>query len=239
MPLDFRQFDQRGYPTQPVREGYGEWAESYDRIPLNVLDLPLLDRITSIEWSTIERAIDLACGTGRIGIWLRDHGIRRLDGLDFTPEMLARARERAIYDALLLAPVENTGLPSGQYDLATMALADEHLSDLRPLYAEAARIIKPHARFVLIGYHPHFLLNGLPTHYHRADGEPVAIESYVHLLSDHVKAAHATGWTLREMDEWLISDAWIAHKPSWERWRDHPFSFCCVWELAGGEKTTA
>jgi SAM-dependent methyltransferase len=230
MPLDFKQFDQRGYPTLSVREGYGEWAESYDRIPLDVLDLPLLDRISTIDWPTLERVIDLACGTGRVGVWLRAHGVKQLDGLDLTPEMLAHARARGLYDELHNATVERTELPAARYDLATMALADEHMRDLRPVYDEVARITTDGARFVLIGYHPHFLLNGMPTHYHRPNGEAVAVESYIHLLSEHVRAAHASPWRLADLDEWLIGDAWIAHKPSWEKWRDHPFSFCVVWE---------
>ena len=110
-----------------------------------------------------------------------------------------------------------------------MSLADEHLSDLRPVYQESARLATPNAHFIVVGYHPHFLLNGMPTHYHRADGEPVAIESHIHLLSDHVRAAHLADWHLAAMDEALIGDDWIARKPAWERWRDHPVSFLLVW----------
>ena len=47
-------------------------------------------------------------------------------------------------------------------------------------------------------------------------GESVTIRSYVHLLSDHVKAAHAAGWTLVEMDEGLVDEAWLAKKPQWQ-----------------------
>ena len=54
---------------------------------------------------------------------------------------------------------------------------------------------------------------GVPTHFDRAPGEPVTIRSYVHLLSDHVKAAHAAGWSLLEMDEGLVDDAWLQKKP--------------------------
>ena len=239
MPLDFKHFDQRGYPVQSVRDGYAEWADYYDTVPLDVLDLPLLDRITTVDWRGADRVIDLACGTGRIGDWLRKHGVRALDGVDLTPEMLARARERGVYDSLAIGRVEDTGLPAATYDIATMVLADEHLPDLTPLYHEVARITRSNGRFVLIGYHPHFLLNGMPTHYHRPDGEAVTVESYVHLTSDHVKAATAAGWTLAEMDEWLIGDAWIAHKPSWERWRGHPFSFGMVWGTAAPRPGTA
>ena len=39
---------------------------------------------------------------------------------------------------------------------------------------------------MLIGYHPHFIMaTGMPTHYDNASGESVAIETHLHLLSDH------------------------------------------------------
>lgn len=144
--------------------------------------------------------------------------------------MLERARARNAYDQLNVASVTDIAFPDAAYALATMSLADEHLADLMPLYKEAARIIRADGLFILIGYHPHFLLNGMPTHYHRDDGEAVTIQSYVHLLSDHVRAAFAAGWTLRQLDEALIGDDWIARKPKWERWRNHPISFLALWQ---------
>ena len=63
-------------------------------------------------------------------------------------------------------------------------------------------------------------------------GEPVAIESYVHLTSDHVRAAHAAGWSLLEMHEHLINSNWIAAKPKWEKYVNHPISFAMVWSIA-------
>jgi SAM-dependent methyltransferase len=119
------------------------------------------------------------------------------------------------------------------YDLVLEVLADEHLKELSPLYREAARLAAPAGVFVVVGYHPHFLMNGIPTHFDRRDGEPVAIESYVHLLSDHVKTAQRAGWTLLEMDEGVVDDAWIAKKPKWERYRFHPVSFAMVWRKRG------
>jgi hypothetical protein len=77
-------------------------------------------------------------------------------------------------------------------------------------------------------------MNGVPTHFDRRGGEPVAIESHVHLLSDHVKAAHRAGFTLLEMDEGVVDDAWIAKKPRWEKYRFHPVSFSMVWRRQQG-----
>jgi SAM-dependent methyltransferase len=227
--MDFAPFDRRRYPTLPVREDYGEWAQTYEDVVQDEMDLRLLARIETVDWAAAGRVLDLACGTGRIGVWLRGHGVQRLDGLDFTPEMLARAAAKGVYDRLISADVLDTGLPESAYDLVLEVLADEHLADLRPLYRETARLAAPGAVFVIVGYHPHFLMNGIPTHFDRRDGEPVAIESYVHLLSDHAKAAHRAGWALVEMDEGVVDDAWLAKKPNWQRYRSHPVSFAMVW----------
>jgi hypothetical protein len=62
-----------------------------------------------------------------------------------------------------------------------------------------------------------------------ATGQPVTIRSYVHVLSDHVKAAHACDWSLLEMDEGLIDEAWLRKKPKWERYLGLPISFTMVW----------
>jgi len=229
--LEFSTFDRRRYPTVSVRAGYREWVRSYEATVQDEMDLVLLEVLEWVPWSAVERAVDLGCGTGRTGAWMRTRGIARLDGIDFTPEMLEIARARAIYDRLGQADVAATGLEGGVYDLVTACLVDEHLRDLRPLYREGSRLLRPDGIFVLVGYHPHFIMaSGMPTHFDRNPGEPVAIETYVHLLSDHVAAARAVDLLLVEMRERLVDDRWIALKPKWEEYRNHPVSFAMAWQ---------
>lgn len=228
--MDFSPFDVRGYRTVGVTDGYGEWAAHYEQCVHDEMDLRLLDRLATVPWRETRAAVDLACGTGRTGAWLAAHGVRVMDGVDLTREMLERSRARRIYRRLVLGNVLDTGLPAASYDLAIQSLADEHLADLRPLYREASRLTRPDGRFVIVGYHPFFLLSGIPTHFHRpADGEPVTIESHLHLMSDHVRAATAAGWTLAEMEEGVVDDEWIEAKPKWEKYRLRPVSFAMVW----------
>jgi SAM-dependent methyltransferase len=236
---DFTPFDARGDRTVDVRSGYGEWVATYEDTVKDAMDIELLERLDRVDWAG--EVADLGCGTGRTGAWLAQHeAITAIDGVDLTPEMLARARERGVHRELREADVSATGLPTDGYDLVVTSLVDEHLADLGPLYAEAARLAKPGAAepggaFVLVGYHPFFIMSsGMPTHYDSASGEPVAIETHLHLFSDHVKAAGAAGWTLVEAEERVIDDAWVALKPKWEDRRGIPIAFAFVWRRAAG-----
>jgi SAM-dependent methyltransferase len=226
---EFAPFDTRGYRTVDVRSGYGEWVDTYEQTVQDAMDIELLERLDSVDWAG--EVADLGCGTGRTGAWLAQRGVTAIDGVDLTPEMLARARERGVYRSLAEADVANTGLETDGYDVAVTSLVDEHLADLKPLYAEAARVAKPGAPYVLVGYHPQFIMSsGMPTHYDSASGEPVAIETHLHLFSDHVKAAGAAGFALAEAEERVIDDAWLELKPKWERLRGVPIAFAFVWK---------
>ena len=228
--VDFARFDARHYPTLGVRDGYAAWAPTYEDTVLDLMDLRLMARLTTVDWAGVGRALDLACGTGRGGAWLKARGVARIDGIDLTPQMLERARVKGAYEILEIGDVNAVDRPSGAYDLVTQLLADEHLADLAPVYREAIRLTGPAGQFVLVGFHPWFLMAGVPTHFDKAPDQPVAIESHVHLFADHVRAAHAAGWRLAELEEGVVDDAWVAEKAKWEKYRDRPVSFAFVWE---------
>ncbi len=227
--MDYSSFDILKYPVLPVTEGYKEWAETYEQTVQDEMDLHLLSKIKTINWSNINAALDFACGTGRIGAWLKQQEVKQIDGVDITAEMLSKAKEKNVYNLLLNTDVLNTELPDESYDLTIQSLADEHYPNISPLYLEASRLTKSNGYFVIVGYHPFFLMNGLITHYHKENGEPSAIESYVHLFSDHVKAAFNSNFILSEMDEALIDDYWLRKKPKWEKYKNRPVSFVMVW----------
>jgi SAM-dependent methyltransferase len=225
---DFTPFDTRGYRTVDVRSGYGEWVATYEQTVEDAMDIELLESLEQVRWSG--ECADLGCGTGRTGVWLREQGVEAVDGVDLTPEMLEVARQRGVHRRLVEADVAATGLPDEAYDLVVTSLVDEHLADLRPLYAEAYRLAKPGAMYVLVGYHPHFIMAaGMPTHYDSASGEPVAIETHVHLISEHTDAALGAGWELAELKERVIDDVWLELKPKWEHLRHQPVAFAFVW----------
>jgi SAM-dependent methyltransferase len=229
MTLDFSRYDTRHYPTVSVREGYAAWSRFYDGQMDGNLDLYLLERIAGIDWSTARSAVDLACGTGRIGAWLATRGIEAVDGIDLTPEMLALATRRGVYRTLLHEDMSATSLPAGTADVVASCLAIGHVPELGPAYREADRLLRSGGGFVLIGYHPYFLLAGVPTHFHDENDEPVAIRNHIHLVSDHVRAGRAQHWHLTDMLERVVDQDWVSRAPRWERHLHKPASFALAW----------
>jgi predicted TPR repeat methyltransferase len=147
MASSFSSLDTRGYRTVGAREGYDRWAATYEETVEDTMDVALLERL-DLDWAEVGRAADLGCGTGRTGAWLAARGVGEIDGVDLSPGMLAAARARGVYASLREAEVGDTGLGSAAYDLVVSCLVDEHLADLRPLYAEAGRLARAGGRFV-------------------------------------------------------------------------------------------
>jgi len=144
-----------------------------------------------------------------------------------------RARGKAAYRHLAVGDAAASGFAPDAYELVAFVLADEHVADLAPVYREAVRLLIPGGAFLLIGYHPFFLLNGLITHFHQADGEAIAIESHMHLASEHFTAASGAGLTLAEFKECVIDEAWLETKPKWRPYMGWPASFAFVWRRGG------
>jgi predicted TPR repeat methyltransferase len=84
-------------------------------------------------------ALDLGCGTGLMGGALRGR-VDRLAGIDLSAAMIAKARERGVYDRLVVgdaAAMLGRELP-GISDLIIAADALVYVGDLAPLFAAVA-----------------------------------------------------------------------------------------------------
>jgi tRNA (cmo5U34)-methyltransferase len=99
------------------------------------------------------RILELGTGTGETARRvLAQHPRASLLGLDSSPEMLARARERLPRDRAQLreARLEDP-LPAGPFDLVVSVLAVHHLDGpgKRDLFARVAQALAPRGRLVL------------------------------------------------------------------------------------------
>ena len=110
--------------TDELMEVYDGWADRYDRelledwgytSPQKAAQL-LLEAMGYPELAVL----DAGCGTGLVGVLLKEAGISFLTGIDYSPGMLAEAGRKGVYDALHTMDMNlPLTLPSDSYDAVT------------------------------------------------------------------------------------------------------------------------
>ena len=104
------------------------------------------------------RLLDLAAGTGDIGLgWLAAGGGPALLS-DINPAMLTRARDRAIERALVrdidfvVGDAEALPLPDRCFDRVSIAFGLRNCTDKPAVLAEARRVLRPGGRFLCLEF---------------------------------------------------------------------------------------
>ncbi|MDX2193984.1 MAG: metalloregulator ArsR/SmtB family transcription factor [Gemmatimonadales bacterium] len=112
------------------------------------LDAAVLAALADDGWTVA----DLGCGTGRLLAALAPH-VRRVIGVDGSREMLEAARGATAELAnveLHQGELDALPLPDGAADLAVLGLVLHHLPDPARVVAEAARVLAPGGRLVVV-----------------------------------------------------------------------------------------
>ena len=100
---------------------------------------------------------DLGCGTGHLSAMVAPH-VARVVAVDGSAEMLAAARQRTHGLAnveLHHGDLEQLPLDTGMLDVATLSLALHYVADPERAVAEAARVVRPGGRLVVLDMMPH------------------------------------------------------------------------------------
>jgi demethylmenaquinone methyltransferase/2-methoxy-6-polyprenyl-1,4-benzoquinol methylase len=97
--------------------------------------------------------VDVACGTGDLALELEGRGAGVV-GVDFTPEMLPRARAKAGVRRALFVRGDALRIPlrSDIADAATIAFGLRNLEDRRAGLVELARVVRPGGRVVVLEF---------------------------------------------------------------------------------------
>jgi ubiquinone/menaquinone biosynthesis C-methylase UbiE len=193
-----------------IARAYDSWAASYDVAPNATRDL---------DAEVVRRApldvdgrdlLELGCGTGKNTAWLAERA-RSVIALDFSPGMLARARQRVGSEHVRFVRHdvrEPWPVPAAAVDVVVGNLVLEHVEDLSPIYAEAARVLRPGGRLLLCELHPERQRRGGQAQFtDPATGGTVHVAAYRHTVGEYVNGGIAAGLRLRHLGEWLEAGA--------------------------------
>jgi ubiquinone/menaquinone biosynthesis C-methylase UbiE len=193
-----------------VSHAYDRWAVQYDADHNATRDL---------DAEVVRRAplrvagrdvLELGSGTGKNTLWLAERA-RHVHALDFSGGMLAEARRRvqranvsfAQHDVRVRWPFATASM-----DVVVGNLVLEHVRELAPIHAEAARVLRPGGQLFLCELHPYRQLRGGQAHFvDQASGQTIHVPVFPHSTSEYVNGGLAAGFVLRELGEWLEPEA--------------------------------
>lgn len=132
--------------TGGVRTHFAERARTYDRSSSWCTDGALGELVLSAAAPRPGDAVlDVACGTGLVSRLFAGR-VRRLVGVDITPEMAGQAR--GVLDELVIAPAEELPFADGTFDLVVCRQGVQFMT-LPDAVREMVRVTRPGGRVVL------------------------------------------------------------------------------------------
>jgi predicted TPR repeat methyltransferase len=106
--------------TENKEQQYDEWAATYESDLVNDLDY-VAHKEAGNKFSVVvpdksAKILDVACGTGLVGEYLRSLGYSNIHGVDFSMNMIAISRDRDIYQSIWQHDFTRPVIQEGQYD---------------------------------------------------------------------------------------------------------------------------
>ncbi len=209
-----------------VARWYGKHMEKEDTVQDAVV-LPGAERLLSP--APGKRYLDIACGEGAFTRLIAKKQGVKVAGFDASPSLVERAKklfpngEYAVADARKFA----AKYPPASFDGASCLLAIQNIDEIGPVFADAAKVLKPGARLVVVMNHPSFRqlrqsgwgwdenrklqyrrvdkylgAYDVPVQAHPGAAPDVVTHSFHRPLQAYVKALAKHGFSIVDLEEW-------------------------------------
>ncbi|MBM3569967.1 MAG: metalloregulator ArsR/SmtB family transcription factor [Alphaproteobacteria bacterium] len=192
-PIAARDLDRLGQVKQVRAEAAAEYFRAIAadwhkvralHVPEAAVERAMVELLDAKRPGGIGALIDIGTGTGRVLEVLGPH-CQRAVGIDITHDMLAIARVNLEKAGLKHCQVRhgdmyNLSLPTGGFDLAIFHQVLHYADDPRAAIAEAARVLRPTGRLLIVDFAPHALESLRTEHQHRRLGfDDTEIETWL------------------------------------------------------------
>jgi SAM-dependent methyltransferase len=137
----FRNMERRSWSDATTASGYVKlFASASDQAIAYLLD--------AAGTKSKLKALDLCCGQGNVSEALISRGCQVV-GVDFSPAMLAFAREKAPNATFMGADAQDLPFDNAEFDIVVSNLGICHVPDQPRALSEARRVLRPGGRFAM------------------------------------------------------------------------------------------
>ncbi|CAB9501158.1 Probable 18S rRNA (guanine-N(7))-methyltransferase [Seminavis robusta] len=133
---------------------YSTFAPRFDTLLLESLNYTtptelrkLVDEVANTKSGWAQRAVDLGCGTGLSGKAFRDCVAGHFVGVDLSPDMLDKAKERKVYDETIQGDCLQGLSQKADTDLITACDVFVYIGDLQDIFVAAYQSLSANGRF--------------------------------------------------------------------------------------------
>lgn len=138
MPMSFREAELAGWSMRPA---------GYDQHLSPITSQIIAPIIAALGPIRDQRVLDVCCGPGHLAGALAAAGAT-VEGVDFAPAMVAKARENHPSLAFREGDAEALPYPDGAFDHVVCAFGVMHIDRPDAAIAEAFRVLRPSGRYV-------------------------------------------------------------------------------------------
>jgi ubiquinone/menaquinone biosynthesis C-methylase UbiE len=188
-------------------KAYNSWAESYDDMLNKTRDLEEKAARSMLKDAYFDSILELGCGTGKNTQWLAEQ-CNKLIGLDFSEEMIAKAKQKIQLDKVVLKQQnleDGWDINKGSIALVSCSLVLEHIEDLNLIFKKVSEVLKNKGEFYLGELHPFKQYSGSKARFDNGS-EIQELEVYTHHISEYLTAAKNNQLDLIDLKEWFDED---------------------------------
>jgi malonyl-CoA O-methyltransferase len=202
---------------------YDSWAQTYPPRPHNALmraeQRVMLDLCPDVTGAC---ALDLACGTGRYALLLKERGAARVVAADLSAAMLHNSG----VDARVCADMMQLPFADATFGAVVSGLAVGHAPQLGPWMHEVARVLAPGGVLLYSDFHPDAAEAGMTRSFTDAQNRKHTLLHRRYDLPSHRAAAAVAGLevdTAREVRVGAeLCESFEGSAEFYRRWRGLP-----------------
>lgn len=144
------------YKSMSVKE-FSKAAQIYDSGHSGIYEMckydypKIIDELKKMDFNDV---LDCGCGTGpMIEIMQENYPDKKFTGLDFTPQMIAKAKEKNIPNAqFVVGDCENLPFEDNTYDVIICTNSFHHYPNPQAFFNNVYRVLRKNGRLILRDY---------------------------------------------------------------------------------------